>query len=90
VIGPLRTLDDWLQVTPAEGGRVLLSLDPGAAPVREAAGNAGPVTLLSGPEGGLGSGEESAAAARGFVRATLGPRVLRAETAPLVALARLT
>ena len=45
------------------------------------------LTLLSGPEGGLGASEEESARARGFAVATLGPRVLRAETAPLAALA---
>ena len=45
------------------------------------------VTLLSGPEGGLSDGEEDAARAHGFVTASLGPRVLRADTAPLAALA---
>ncbi|MES2960587.1 MAG: 16S rRNA (uracil(1498)-N(3))-methyltransferase [Pseudomonadota bacterium] len=45
------------------------------------------LTLLSGPEGGLADGEEALARSRGFVVATLGPRVLRADTAPLAALA---
>jgi 16S rRNA (uracil1498-N3)-methyltransferase len=48
------------------------------------------VTLLSGPEGGLTEPEQAAALAAGFVPVTLGPRVLRAETAPLAALAALT
>jgi 16S rRNA (uracil1498-N3)-methyltransferase len=48
------------------------------------------VTLLSGPEGGLSTAEEDAALARGFLPVTLGPRVLRAETAPLACLALLT
>ena len=46
-----------------------------------------PVTVLSGPEGGLSPGEEAAALAAGFAPITLGPRVLRAETAPLAVLA---
>jgi 16S rRNA (uracil1498-N3)-methyltransferase len=45
--------------------------------------------FLSGPEGGLSAAEEAAAAAWGFAPVTLGPRVLRAETAALTALARL-
>ena len=49
----------------------------------------GPVILLSGPEGGFSPAEEAAALAAGFSRASLGPRVLRAETAPLVALSLL-
>jgi 16S rRNA (uracil1498-N3)-methyltransferase len=48
------------------------------------------VTLLSGPEGGLSPAEEDAALARGWTPVHLGPRVLRAETAPLAALAVLT
>ncbi len=47
------------------------------------------VTVLSGPEGGLGRTEEDAALIKGFKRVTLGPRVLRAETAALAALAAL-
>lgn len=45
-----------------------------------------PVTLLSGPEGGLTNGEVRAAAVQGFTPMTLGPRILRTETAPLAAL----
>jgi 16S rRNA (uracil1498-N3)-methyltransferase len=45
------------------------------------------VCTLSGPEGGLTAAEEAAALAAGFVATGLGPRVLRAETAPLAALA---
>jgi 16S rRNA (uracil1498-N3)-methyltransferase len=47
----------------------------------------GAVTVLSGPEGGLSPTEEAAALAAGFTPVTLGPRVLRAETAPLAVLA---
>lgn len=42
--------------------------------------------FLSGPEGGLSETEEDAARARGFGAVTLGPRVLRADTAPLAVL----
>jgi 16S rRNA (uracil1498-N3)-methyltransferase len=48
------------------------------------------VTFLSGPEGGLAPAEEDAAIARGWTPVHLGARVLRAETAPLAALAVLT
>jgi 16S rRNA (uracil1498-N3)-methyltransferase len=47
------------------------------------------VTMLSGPEGGLSAAEEDAALRAGFRAITLGPRVLRAETAPLAVLSRL-
>ena len=45
--------------------------------------------FLSGPEGGLSAAEEKAAVAAGFRPVTLGPRVLRSETAALTALALL-
>jgi 16S rRNA (uracil1498-N3)-methyltransferase len=42
--------------------------------------------FLSGPEGGLSESEEDAARARGFAAVSLGPRLLRADTAPLAVL----
>ena len=45
------------------------------------------VDLLIGPEGGLTPDEIDAAAGHGFQPLTLGPRVLRTETAPLAAIA---
>ena len=48
------------------------------------------VIFLSGPEGGLTAAEEALAQAHGFVATSLGPRVLRADTAPLAVLAALT
>lgn len=44
------------------------------------------VTLLIGPEGGLSEAEIQTAEQRGFSALSLGPRVLRTETAPVVAL----
>ena len=47
------------------------------------------VALLIGPEGGLSEAEIEAAKNAGFGALSLGPRVLRTETAPLAALALL-
>jgi 16S rRNA (uracil1498-N3)-methyltransferase len=44
------------------------------------------VALLIGPEGGLSEAEISLAEQQGFAPLTLGPRVLRTETAPITAL----
>ena len=74
-------------------GRWLLSLHPQAQPLTQATTATtlqGPLTLLCGPEGGFTEAEEALALAQGFVPVSLGPRVLRAETAPLAALAALT
>jgi 16S rRNA (uracil1498-N3)-methyltransferase len=49
-----------------------------------------PLLVLSGPEGGLGAQEDEAARRAGFLPIGLGPRILRAETAPLALLAALT
>ncbi|KQU76812.1 MULTISPECIES: 16S rRNA (uracil(1498)-N(3))-methyltransferase [unclassified Rhizobacter] len=87
VIAPVRGLAEWLRgLPPAAGRRFVLSLRT-PEPLQAEAGGA--LTFLSGPEGGLSEAEEAAAAAAGFVPASLGPRVLRADTAPLAVLAHL-
>jgi 16S rRNA (uracil1498-N3)-methyltransferase len=43
------------------------------------------VALFSGPEGGFSASEFETALRYGMIPVTLGPRTLRAETAPLVA-----
>ena len=70
--------------------RLLLSLATHVPSLHQAAVDAAEVLVLSGPEGGLTAQEEDMATALGFRRASLGPRVLRAETAPLAALVALT
>lgn len=93
VVAPVRPLAGFLGDlaggAPA-GARWLLS--PRApAPLAQAVRTPpAAVTLLSGPEGGLSPAEENAARAAGFVPLHLGPRILRADTAPLAALALLT
>lgn len=85
------TLAEWVKKAPP-GERWVLSLSEGTQPLAQMQGPAAglamaPITVLSGPEGGLSRTEEAAALAAGFVPVTLGPRVLRAETAPLAVLA---
>lgn len=50
-------------------------------------GGAAAVTVVSGPEGGLAPEELEQLARAGYASVGLGPRVLRAETAPVVAVA---
>jgi 16S rRNA (uracil1498-N3)-methyltransferase len=47
------------------------------------------VALLIGPEGGFAAAEVAAARAAGFLPVSLGPRILRTETAAIVAAALL-
>jgi 16S rRNA (uracil1498-N3)-methyltransferase len=81
---PVQRLADWLCAVDDQAQRWLLSPTV-AKPLSRPA--AGPVIVLSGPEGGLSSTEESAARQAGFEAVQLGPRILRAETAPLAVLA---
>jgi 16S rRNA (uracil1498-N3)-methyltransferase len=95
MVGPVQSLAQWLTKAGhlAESARMVLSLGPNTQALLTAAQAHTPgagVTLLSGPEGGLSPAEEALALAHGFAPVTLGPRVLRAETAPLAALAALT
>ncbi|HDY87019.1 MAG TPA: 16S rRNA (uracil(1498)-N(3))-methyltransferase [bacterium] len=48
--------------------------------------NAQQLTLLVGPEGGFSKEEITAAVENGFIEASLGPRILRTETAPITAI----
>ncbi len=88
-IEALLELPHWLRLPRAPAQRFVLSLQADAQPLAELLNTCAPeaeLLLLSGPEGGLSKQEEAAARASGFVPASLGPRVLRAETAALAAL----
>ena len=85
VVEPVLPLAHWLAQGAIEGRRWLLSPQPGAPLPAGAPGGA--LCALSGPEGGLSAAEEAAAIAAGFAPVSLGARVLRADTAPLVVLA---
>lgn len=77
----------------APGTRLLILWEgersrPIGAALRGGAGaGTGPVALLVGPEGGLEADEVALAASRGGVPVTLGPLVLRTETAGIAAAA---
>ena len=104
-VAPVRMLAAWLadqdDDRPGDApGRLVMSTGDApalstavaraqAADARLAAGRSRWIAL-SGPEGGLSADEESAAVAFGFSRVSLGGLVLRADTAPLAWLARMT
>ncbi|GGC67482.1 ribosomal RNA small subunit methyltransferase E [Chelatococcus reniformis] len=79
-------------LTHLEAGRTLIFCDeeaPQADPLAAlAAAPAGPLALLIGPEGGFAPDERQLIGARAnVVRLSLGPRILRADTAAVAALA---
>lgn len=80
---PPMSLENWLQ---SELPQTKLVLAPNKDEV-DVLYNATPdLALLIGPEGGLSEAEISAANTHGFVNWCIGERVLRTETAPVVAL----
>ena len=81
-IHPPIGLADWLLQVEAE---LKLVLHPVAEPLQSHA-KPGSLAFLIGPEGGLSEAEVQQAKAQNFHAARLGPRVLRTETAPVVAL----
>jgi 16S rRNA (uracil1498-N3)-methyltransferase len=91
-IHAVRDLAGWLAARPSSQGlHCVLSLSEGSQALASHLQGVQvdtPVCFLSGPEGGLSAQEDKAARAAGWAPATLGGRVLRAETAALTALIR--
>jgi len=89
VVAPVANLATWLGglADTVGASRHVLSFAPDATPMSALAHELIHLTLLSGPEGGLDPQEEALARSKGFAPLSLGPRVLRADTAPLAALA---
>ena len=85
-VRPPLELSRYLAATPREGQRLVLS-PSGPASLAGLASITARVELLIGPEGGLDDIELEAATRAGFAPVRLGPRVLRTETAGIVALA---
>jgi 16S rRNA (uracil1498-N3)-methyltransferase len=84
-VAPVHKLFDYLAAVDRGTRRLLLS--PDAAEPLTHAPPATRVVLLIGAEGGLAPAEFLAAEASGFEPVSLGPRILRTETAPVAALA---
>lgn len=82
-VNPPITLKVWLEAR-QEPLRLMLHLATGYAFDRQDRPTS--AALLIGPEGGLSESDIDAAQNAAFTPLTLGPRVLRTETAPLVAL----
>lgn len=89
-VAPVQALETWLSsITqmPNTQPDLRVALDPhGSAGFHALPAQASQVTLLVGPEGGLGELDLKSADRAGFIRVRLGPRVLRTETAAAAAL----
>jgi 16S rRNA (uracil1498-N3)-methyltransferase len=86
---PLETFLEELGPTPAGQARILL-WEEASQPLKEIlASLEAPTSIICmvGPEGGFEAEEVALAADAGFSPASLGPRILRTETAPLALLA---
>jgi len=76
-------LNDWLATVNSDFRFVLHHRDSKSLPTDQKPQS---VSLLIGPEGGLSENEIAQAQAKNFNALTLGPRVLRTETAPIAAI----
>ena len=88
-VAAANTLREGLEAA-ADSDRIGLLLAPDATEsVVTAVGAAASISLVVGPEGGLESAEHSLATHLGYRPVSLGPRILRTETAGLAAIAAL-
>jgi len=87
-VAPLQEFGRWIAQPPTDAVRILLSPRADASLAQWTRATAPrAVCLLVGPEGGFSVEEEDAAIAAGALPLSMGPRVLRTETAGLAALA---
>ncbi len=87
-VAPVQEFGRWIAQPASAAVRILLSPRADASLAQWTHANAPrDVCLLVGPEGGFGDEEEDAAIAAGALPLSMGPRVLRTETAGLAALA---
>ena len=85
---PVASFDAWLAAAPPVRDALILDVDAGRSLAAHAAVSP-PRFVVIGPEGGFTADELARAAAAGATRVHAGPRVLRAETAAIAALATL-
>ncbi|PIQ95760.1 MAG: 16S rRNA (uracil(1498)-N(3))-methyltransferase [Nitrospinae bacterium CG11_big_fil_rev_8_21_14_0_20_56_8] len=89
-VGPgIQKLDDFCAGVPGEALKLLFWEDEEKRGIREVTGSSTPsdIAVLIGPEGGWASAEVETAVRHGFHTLSLGPRILRAETAPIAVIA---
>jgi len=86
----IRRFSDFIQApAPDPGTLLLLPWEEGTEPIKEALRTcpaAGNIMVLIGPEGGFSAAEAGMAKSRGFHLVSLGPNILRTETAAVATL----
>ncbi len=83
-----RSLNDWLNNAPLKNHQGLFLDTQGCNPtLRQLPKPDKPLVIMAGPEGGFSPEEQSAIVAGGFQSLSLGPRILRTETAGVAAIA---
>jgi 16S rRNA (uracil1498-N3)-methyltransferase len=90
VVDDVMPLDDWFATLPEASLRLVLSPDGASPRTIRRPPPARRVIVLAGPEGGFDDNELQAADTAGFRAISLGPRILRTETAAAVGLAMLS
>jgi 16S rRNA (uracil1498-N3)-methyltransferase len=83
-INPILSFDAWLELK--HNGLKLLMNHLGDLGLSEMSPKDQHIVLLVGPEGGLSENEICVAEASGYTSVSMGPRILRTETAPVAAL----
>jgi 16S rRNA (uracil1498-N3)-methyltransferase len=86
-VAPTATLAAALAAPDLPERRLILSTDGAGERLRARLAGPAPTALLVGPEGGFTAAEVDAARAAGFAPVSLGTRILRVETAAIVAVA---
>lgn len=84
IAGPLSLNECFSSLVEEDGCRIMMDPYAKISVSDLASQNQQRVAVLIGPEGGLSEVELTAAKSKGFIGTTLGPRILRTETAPLV------
>ena len=83
-INPIIPFDDWLELK--HNGLKLLMNHLADLGISETSPKDQHIVLLIGPEGGLSENEICVAETSGYTSVSMGPRILRTETAPVAAL----
>jgi 16S rRNA (uracil1498-N3)-methyltransferase len=81
--------DGWLRTAEAVQGPAVVAAPGAGVSLADFATRTRPRVVAVGPEGGFTEQETAQAVARGFVPVHMGPRILRADTAAIAALAML-